>query len=107
MAKIKLTKVPFAGTPEQDAKLTEKLDELQSVGVNIRTQQVNGQIQRMADKKHQNKYNGADDTAAQHAAHRVDYSGDNAGSQAQSQQSGIRKNVRQIACYAIQSVSAF
>ena len=41
--------------PERPAasliKLTEKLDELQSVGVNIRTQQVNGQIQRMADKK--------------------------------------------------------
>lgn len=31
MAKIKLTKVPFAGTPEQDAKLTEKLDELKGV----------------------------------------------------------------------------
>ena len=31
MAKIKLTKVPFAGTPEQDAKLTEKLDELKAV----------------------------------------------------------------------------
>ena len=35
MAKIKLTKVPFAGTPEQDAKLTEKLDELKGVPVRL------------------------------------------------------------------------
>ena len=34
MAKIKLTKVPFAGTPEQDAKLTEKLGIEQIVSMN-------------------------------------------------------------------------
>ncbi|HOO22489.1 MAG TPA: NAD(P)H-dependent oxidoreductase subunit E [Clostridia bacterium] len=31
MAKIKLTKVPFAGTPEQEAALRKKLDEFKSV----------------------------------------------------------------------------
>ena len=31
MAKIKLTKVPFAGTPEQDALLTEKLEEIKNM----------------------------------------------------------------------------
>lgn len=31
MARIKLTKVPFAGTPEQEAALNAKLDELKSV----------------------------------------------------------------------------
>ena len=31
MARIKLTKVPFAGTPEQEAALNAKLDELKAV----------------------------------------------------------------------------
>ena len=75
-------------------KLAKKFNKLQPIGIDISAQQVDCQVQRMADEKYQNENNRTAYAAAQHAAHGVYDCSDNTGGQPQCQQAGVRKNIR-------------
>ena len=87
-------------------KLAEELDELQTVRMDIRAEQVDADVQRMSYQKYQDKHDRAKNAAAAHAAHFVKDGRNNAGRQTKREQTGIGQDIAEVAGDVVDAVKA-
>ena len=85
-------------------KLTEELHKLESVGVNIRAQRVDADVEQMPDEKNQTEDDNTEHRAAHHRADLVEYLRNNAGRKTESQQAAVGEDIAEIPGRAVESV---
>ena len=87
-------------------KLSEELNKLQSVGMNIRAERVDADVEQMSDQKDQTEDDDAEHRVAHHRTDLVEYLRDNAGRKTESQQTAVGEDIAEIPGRPIESVNA-
>ena len=87
-------------------ELAEEFNELQPVGMNIRAERVDSDIQSVTDDEDQGEHDNADHSVAHHGADLVEHLSDNAGRKTEREQSAVGQDIAEIAGRAVKTVGA-
>ena len=87
-------------------ELAEEFNKLQPVGVDIRAQRVDADVDAVSDDKDEDEADHTDDAVPHHTADLIEYGSDNAGRKTECQQTAVGKDIAEISCGAVQSVGA-
>ena len=82
-------------------ELAEEFNKLQPVGVDIRAESVDTDVDAVSDDKDEDEADDTDDAVPHHAADLIEYGSDNAGRETEREQTAVGKDIAQISRRAV------